>query len=183
MGTIRELVYMPLSSLLEADRNPKLHNDEGVIASINAFGYVEPQLLDERTGKLVAGHGRLKALRTLRESGAVAPDGILADEAGEWSAPVVRGWSSKDDREAEAVGIALNQQTIAGGFDERILSEMLHSFDDVVGHGALGFDEDEWDAHMAAFAILDGREPAQPKPIDPNAMYVECPNCQHRFVP
>ena len=55
--------YLPLSTLKPARRNPKRHSVVTVAKSMARFGYVAPMVLDERTGRLVAGHGRLESLK------------------------------------------------------------------------------------------------------------------------
>lgn len=105
----RRLVYVPIDELPSADRNPKAHDQSSTEKSIVRFGFMEPAVLDERTGKLVAGHGRRDTLLEMRDRGEDAPDGIVIDKRKGWTAPLVRGWASKDDAEAEAAGVALNR--------------------------------------------------------------------------
>jgi len=80
---------------------------------------------------MVGGHGRLKALMDRRESGAPPPEGIDED----WSAPVLRGWSSKNDEEALAYLIASNRTTELGGWDNTELLASLDRLDDLEGVG------------------------------------------------
>jgi ParB-like chromosome segregation protein Spo0J len=61
----RWIDYVPLDEIAEAHRNPKLHDRRGIRASVTRFGFVEPITIDERTGRLVAGHGRLEQLRAI----------------------------------------------------------------------------------------------------------------------
>lgn len=133
--TRRRLDYMPLTEVLEADVNPKRHDGGGIAASLARFGYVEPIALDERTGRLVAGHGRLEQLRALRERAGKTgrghrdgtggpPDGVVVED-GQWFVPVVRGWSSADDAEADAYLIASNRLSERGGWDEGALAALL----------------------------------------------------------
>ena len=61
--------YLPLSHLQVAPRNPKRHALDQLGASIGRFGYVEPIIVDERTGRLVAGHGRRDSLLRMPELG------------------------------------------------------------------------------------------------------------------
>lgn len=138
--TERWIEYVDLDHVVEADKNAKAHNVEGVAASIAAFGFVEAQTVDERTGKLVAGHGRLKALRRMRDAGADPPRGVVVDAEGRWTVPLVHGWSSKNDEEAHAAGIAINQQTIAGGWDNDKLDEMLAEARTLYDDAVLGFE-------------------------------------------
>src|SRR5215467_9634623 len=108
--------YLPLTGLKPATRNPKSHQVETVLASMERFGYVAPMILDERSGRLVAGHGRLESLKRAKLAGEEPPDRIrIAGD--EWLVPVVRGVSFTDDREAEAYLLADNQTTILGGWN------------------------------------------------------------------
>jgi hypothetical protein len=97
---MRRVEYLAVDEILPAERNPKLHAARDIDASITRFGFVEPIVMDERTGRLVAGHGRLEDLLTKQQGGGAPPDGIVVDEQGRWRVPVVRGWSSADDAEA-----------------------------------------------------------------------------------
>lgn len=120
----RRIEYIAIDVLPPADRNAKGHDAELIGASIDRFGFIEPCLLDERTHQLVAGHGRRERLIAKRDAGEEPPEGIVVRD-GMWTVPVVRGWSSADDAEAEAAGLALNQATIAGGWDSETLAAML----------------------------------------------------------
>jgi hypothetical protein len=117
--------YMPLEKILRAPRNPKNHNVQVIRGSMNRFGLVEQPALDERTGRLVAGHGRLEEWYRAKAAGESAPEGVVEGADGSWSVPVSRGWSSKDDAEAEAYLITSNNSVIMGGWDETGLNEML----------------------------------------------------------
>lgn len=62
-----EVVYRPLASLTPDPRNARTHPKrqiEQIIASIRSFGFTNPILADEH-GKLIAGHGRLRAAREM----------------------------------------------------------------------------------------------------------------------
>jgi hypothetical protein len=128
---------MPIDTLQDALKNPKLHSNE-IENSIGRFGYVEPIVLDERTNRIVAGHGRKAALLKLKSSGDVPPIGVVVNEKGEWIIPVIRGWASKNDKEAEAYLIASNRLVELGGWDEKELASMmsgLHTEDLLSGVG------------------------------------------------
>ena len=150
----RTIEYRSLASIREADRNPKRHNIEGVIASLSTLGVVDAiGIEDGRTGKLVAGHGRTTALRTMHARGMEAPQGVLL-VGDEWMVPVLVGWSSEDDTQAEQAIIGLNQHTIAGGWDNRILADMMA---DLQAAGspldAIGFEV--WTVEVDAEAIAE----------------------------
>jgi DNA modification methylase len=143
----RRVEYLPLAELKSAHRNPKLHAQDDIQASLARRGMVEPPTLDERTGRLVAGHGRVEALRALAAGGGAPPEGVERRGDG-WWVPVLRGWASKDDVDAEAYLVASNQLTIAGGWDEG-LRDILK---DLAGKDALeglGFGPAELEALLA----------------------------------
>lgn len=116
--------YVPLDSLTPALKNPKAHADGEIRGAIGEFGYVEPILVDERTGRMVGGHGRRENLIQMRDSGEDPPDGIMAAD-GDWLVPVTRGWSSRSDQQADALIIALNNLPMKGGWDKNTLAEMM----------------------------------------------------------
>lgn len=121
----RRIEYVRLSDLRGADLNPKNHDLAGLRRSIAAFGYTEPGLLDERTGRLVAGHGRLADLRERHALNGEVPDGITVDDDGEWLVPVIRGWASTDDAHAAAYLAASNKLSENGGWDTDTLPDYL----------------------------------------------------------
>lgn len=137
----RTLSYERVADILPAVVNAKRHDEGAVDRSLSRFGYVEPVIIDERTGRLVAGHGRLDALRRAEELGGDPPLGIVDD--GGWRVPVVRGWSSNSDDEAHALGVALNQTTISAGWDWPGLADLLQDLDDTSLLSAIGFKDDD----------------------------------------
>jgi hypothetical protein len=172
----RRLEYLPLDDLIPAERNPKRHNIDGIKAALSSFGVADViGLIDERTGRLIGGHGRTEALSDLRADGAPAPDGVRVDKSGRWSVPVFRGWASKNDSEADAVIIALNQHTMATGFDHQLYDTMLRDL------YAAGMDSmavmaaAEW---PAAFGEIPNFEPTNdPVPRLDNVSPNRCPSC------
>jgi DNA modification methylase len=137
--TIR-VEYMALSELLRAPRNPKHHDINAVLNSFSRFGFVNPVIRDERTGCLVAGHGRLDALQQQKTGREKPPEGIR-EVSDEWYLPVVRGLEFKDDAEAEAYLVADNQTTLLGGWNEADLAAILSEHAaSTRGLAGLGFD-------------------------------------------
>lgn len=147
--TKRSTQLMPLSEIKPAIRNPKDHDIGELTTSIKRFGYVDSPVLDERTGRLVAGHGRVEALRwLLKEDPEHPPDGVEgrgAEGRVEWLIPVQRGWASKNDREAEAFIIASNRLVELGGWNEAardaLLVEMAKDGDEALA--GIGFDSQD----------------------------------------
>lgn len=116
--------YMDLSEIQMAPRNPKLHATDEIAGSISHFGLAELPLLDERTERLVAGHGRIIDLRTRQAAGEAPPAYVRAD-GDRWLVPINRGWSSRSDEDAEAYLAASNNLTMLGGWDNPMLAVML----------------------------------------------------------
>ncbi len=163
--------YVSLRSLKTATRNPKLHAHDGIQKSVTQFGFMEPIVIDDRTGKMVAGHGRREALLELLEKGEAPPKGIALDGK-DWLVPVVRGWKSANDAEAEAALLAVNKLPEAGGWDLGALQEMLGSLSEQkIDLSSLGFSSAELDQAIQAanegvkevLATDDGERNATPE--------------------
>lgn len=157
MAERRRIEYMPLSEVERAPRNPKRHDADGIRASIDHFGLAEVPLIDERTGRLVAGHGRLDDLTGRRNDGQGPPDGVDVDEHGEWLVPVIRGWRSRSDPDAEAYLVASNQLTAKAGWDRQGLAELMADLQDIDPALAelTGFDAGELDDLARANEVVD----------------------------
>ena len=147
--TERAIKYTPLAALKAHPDNPKSHALDTLGASVARFGYVEPIVVDERTGYLISGHGRTEALRAAEAafpgSGEPVPDGIQIGEGGAWMVPVMTGWASKSDTEARAALIALNRTGEIGGWNDEALLTLLDDLDGVAGFGGIGFGADDLD--------------------------------------
>lgn len=140
--------WVPLKDLKADDRNPKKHDIAGTIRSLKRFGFVDPVVQDQRTGLLIAGHGRVEALKVLKERGEDPPGGI--DPDGGWKVPTFVGWSSTDDDEAGAALVALNRLTERGGWDSQALTELLTAVaGSADGLSGVGYDDDELDVLRA----------------------------------
>lgn len=137
--------YMKLADLERAPRNPKEHDLGAIHQSINKRGFVMPILVDERTGRIVAGHGRLDALLQKEKAGETAPNQIEVDKNGAWLVPVVRGVGFKTDAEAEAYLLADNQTTLLGGWNVPMLAESLKALEKAKLLEGTGFDQADLD--------------------------------------
>lgn len=179
--TERRVEYMRLDALVDAPRNPKRHDVATLRDSVTRFGMGELPLIDERTGRLVAGHGRAKTLRELMALDPEAPpDGVQRAEDGTWLVPVVRGWASRDDAEAEAYLLASNQLTIRGGWYEDDLLAMMRELDDLAG---TGFDKATLDALEKQLGGQDATELVVFEAHTDDEMTFEhrCPKCGFEF--
>lgn len=171
----RNITYMPLDELVPAARNPKKHRLDLLRSSMDRFGFAAPVLRDERTGRLVVGHGRAETLSQMRDAGQSPPDGVQLDTGGRWLVPVVRGWASRSDAEAEAYLLADNKHSELGGWDDAGLTSALTDL--------AGFDFDL--AELTGWApseledLLNAAAPAAPEPVAAvpatNAGFAETP--------
>lgn len=154
--------YMRLSELKANPRNPKSHDVGAIQASVGRFGFRDAVILDERTGQILSGHGRVETLARMAADGSSPPGGVEVVD-GQWSVPVQRGWASASDAEADAFVIAINRTTQLGGWDEEKLERLLV---DLAAQSALagtGYDGDDVDriineATQAAIGLTDPDE-------------------------
>lgn len=171
----RTIDYLPLDEIERATVNPKGHDKVGISASVERFGVVEILVVDERTGRLVSGHGRLDALLAAHAEGTPPPDGVEVDEAGRWLAPVVRGWASADDDEASAALVAVNRLVEKGGWadPDELIGILAGLRDRERLDVAVGYDNDDLDALIASLAesapapVPEARRPAVDPGPDP----------------
>lgn len=175
----RWLEYMRVSELETAPRNPNEHDRPNIKASIDRHGFVEAIVIDERTGRMVAGHGRREDLIDKRAAGEDPPEGIDVDAEGEWLVPVQRGWSSSSDADAEAYLVSSN---LAPRWDPTGLAELLGD----VAQSPLGLEGTGYDANSLTSLLGSLRPPDPPaefKPYDPDEMALEhkCPKCGFEF--
>lgn len=151
----RRLEYVPVDLLPDHPRNPRDHDLATLRASVLRFGYTTPALMDERTGLLAEGHGRKKATIALRDGGRPGdlpddapwpPEGIVVGDDGTWLVPLVRGWASANDTEAEAYLLAGNQR---GGWLPDVLADMLGDLATSDALDGTQFTTDDLDALLA----------------------------------
>jgi 3',5'-cyclic AMP phosphodiesterase CpdA len=99
-------------------------------------------------------------------AGESPPEGVLVDDDGTWLPPIVRGWSSRSDADAEAYLIANNRTTERGGWEERMLAEVLADVRDADPDllAATGFTPDD----LTRLARTDDHRPDEelPEPGD-----------------
>src|SRR6266478_1570738 len=119
----------PLERLIPYDRNPRTHSDAQIAqiaASIKAFGFNNPILVDSNSG-IIAGHGRLLAARQL---GLEQVPVIVLDHLSEI--------------QKRAYILADNKLVELGGYDDDLLrAELAELRDAEIDLGALGFSDDE----------------------------------------
>ena len=165
------LEYWPLS-LVVAHRfpiNPKDHDIGAMLGSVERFGYTNPCLFDEGTGRFLAGHGRMETLETRRDQGEPPPGRVIARD-GDWWIPVVRGIDFADPGEALAYLVADNRQTVLGGWLEDALADALQLVHDATGTlEGTGYDGEDLDRLLAASLVGPAADPAGDGESDPAA--------------
>ena len=138
-----EIEYLPLSEIVEADSNPKDHDIGQIYQSIKRFGFTQPIMMNENTGKLLAGHGRLQTLQQMKQASEKTPNRIK-EKDDEWLVPVLKGISFEDDMEAQAYLIADNRLTELGGWNT---GELVETLQDLIEGGldldGVGYDFDD----------------------------------------
>lgn len=122
------IVYTPIFELKGWKRNPKLHDRASIRASLKRFGFVSPIVMDEKSGRLVAGHGRLECCIEMFRANEPAPRRVQVKD-GTWLVPVLRGADFKTEAEAEAYLVADNYIGEIGGWNNAELTEMLKDID------------------------------------------------------
>lgn len=125
-----------IASLTPADYNPRKDLKPGdteyekLKTSIERFGYVEPAIFNERTGRIVGGHQRLKVMADL---GIETADVVIVD---------------LDENTEKALNVALNK--ISGEWDEPklvlLIADLQAADFDV---NLTGFDTDEIEALLS----------------------------------
>lgn len=145
-----QLIYVGIGDIKPLPGNAKKHVDGAIARSIARFGFVEPVVINDVTGHLLAGHGRLDALRAMRDAGDGVPVGVdVAD--GVWRVPSYHVHVPADDE--GAVSLALNRLVEKGGWDRDMVQAMLASMnlEDV---GIAGFDA-SWMGSVAGVTDQD----------------------------
>lgn len=158
---------MVLDEVKSAKRNPKEHDIDAIMASYKRFSAQDSPVLDERTKRLLSGHGRIEALIAIRDAGERAPGGIVVKD-GVWMVPIQRGGRTKNNKEARDYLITANRLTEVGGWDDEVLAEMLHEMEDFTGTGWDPEDEEfiELLTEQGHFDPLKGAEDPEPPLTD-----------------
>ena len=149
---MQKINFVRLSEIAKWPRNPKDHDLPSIEASIRRFGFIDPLVRDETTGRLVAGHGRAEALERLKKGGKERPARVEVAPDGEWLVPVLGGVSFENETDAEAYLIASNRLVETGGYDDTLLRAILADLRDADALGGTGFSEREVDAILKAAA-------------------------------
>jgi DNA modification methylase len=127
-----------LDELRPDPANPRAHDEQNldaIKASLARFGQVEPLVLQRGTNRLIAGHGRMTAMKAL----------------GWTDAEVVE--IDVDDLQATALGIALNRSGELASWDEAVLGRLLTELRAAGAMDGVGFSNDEIDDMLAKLEV------------------------------
>jgi aryl-alcohol dehydrogenase-like predicted oxidoreductase len=185
-----ELKYVPLSQAHRWDSNPKKHDLDRLIQSIETHGFGDPPKLDATLGCLTYGNGRVESLERMKAAGHPPPRGIGLLEDGEWAVPVIFGVDAESKAAAVAFAIDHNNLTLLGGdlgftdllqiWDEEGLQSVLLEAPDASDF-LTSLDSQDLDA------LLTGPD-FEPASADEQSRLdrkkeVTCPECGHEFRP
>src|SRR6267154_301911 len=138
----QRIEHWPLEKVVPYARNPRTHSDAQVAqiaASIAAFGFNNPILVDSKAG-IIAGHGRLLAARKL---GLEEVPVIVLDHL--------------TDAQKRGYIIADNQLALNTGWDEELLRlELAALQDEDFNVGLIGFEDEELARLLAAQDAAEG---------------------------
>lgn len=115
------MVY--LDELVELAGNAKDHDIGAIWDSIGEFGFLERVVINDVTGHMISGHGRVYGLREMYIGGISPPEGVDVGEGGRWMIPA-DGCRVEEGKE-RAAAIALNRTVELGGWDMELLREEL----------------------------------------------------------
>ena len=143
--------YIDIYDVVPDERNSKDH-DVGVLCeSMIRFGFTQPILINKVDNKILAGHGRIKALQSLHNQGYEAPKRIdvsydIEDEKIQtWYVPC-HCIDIKDEAEAEAYLIADNRLTEIGGWlDDKLVESLQHILEETGSLDGTGWDLEDLD--------------------------------------
>lgn len=165
-----KLELMSLGRIKSALVNPKKHDVEQLCSSIQRFGFSDFPTINETTGRLVEGHGRIEALKMLKQRKEAPPTNIGVDARGQWLVPVVRGLSWANDDEAQAYLLTHNQSTMGSGWDRSVGQVLADLRERNVNISGLGWRDDaikKMLTQVRAHNRSTASEDAPPPPSDP----------------
>jgi DNA modification methylase len=136
-----------LESRLDPE-NQKDHDVGALLESFETFGFTKPVLINEETGKVLAGHGRIKTTRAAFDDGRDPPDRTF-DDGEIWWMMVIRGLHMPKAK-GSAYLIADNRQVELGGWDEPKRLALLEQLARQRKLKGTGYDADDVD-RMARF--------------------------------
>lgn len=185
-----ELRYIPLAQAIRWDENPKRHDVDALVRSIETHGFGDPPKYDAALDALVYGNGRTEALERMRSEGREPPRGIGVTDDADWAVPVIFGVDAESRAAAVAFAIDHNNLTLLGGglttedllqiWDEEGLQRVLGDTPDA-GELLASLDPGDVDALLQGPAF-EPVSPDEQSRLDEKKL-VTCPDCGKEFRP
>ena len=143
--------YVDIYDVVPDERNSKDHDIGVLCESMIRFGFTQPVLINDADNKILAGHGRIKALQQLHSQGYEAPKRIdVTKDTGDdkieyWSVPC-HYININDKAEAEAYLIADNRLTEIGGWlDDKLVDSLQNILEETGSLDGIGWDLEDLD--------------------------------------
>lgn len=153
---------IPLTKLKPAKYNPRIMTEEefeGLKASIEAFDFVEPIVINKDM-TIIGGHQRFEVAKALGHK--TIPANVL----------------DLNKHQEKKLNVLLNSQSISGKYDELKLAEILE---------ILKLDDDYEKLRLNRLEPIDLSENYQNKEVNAEDLLgdntVECPRCKFEFEP
>ena len=177
-----QIEYVPLSILKRWTKNPKDHDLGAIHVSVNDFGFRQPMSVNQQSGELEAGHGRLDVLQQKFDAKESPPEYIDVDpETGEWLVPVQ--FFDDDETTHMRYAIADNRLVELGGWDYPALVEDLNFLYENATLDATGYDVDDLDKlekkinpDIGNISLDDAKDSESEKET-----LTTCPKCNFKF--
>jgi len=131
------LTTIHIDKVLEFKGNPKQHDLDDLADSLETFGYIAPIIVNSENMQILAGHGRLDALKRLRDTGEQPPTGIDVN----WRVPVID--VALDPELHEAYIVRDNKSTEVGGWNKDLLKQILERQHELGMLKATGYSDSE----------------------------------------
>lgn len=189
------VVYLRVDEVERWPRNPKKHDLGKIERSMRRHGFVLPITRDTKTGRLVAGHGRLEVLQRMMAQGQLPPKRVKVADDGMWMVPVLNGIEFATEADAEDYLLTDNRLVELGGWDpgelKAILDDQMEAGTDV---GELGWTADDLRILEASLEVQQrleeppGEQPAEEPPEafrtfdGTEKATVNCPRCGFHIV-
>ncbi len=185
-----ELRYIPLAQAKLWDLNPKIHDLEALVRSIELHGFGDPPKFDSSLDALVYGNGRTEALGRMKEGGSLLPRGIVKLKDGDRALPVIFGVDAASREAAMGFAVDHNHLGLMGGdlgfaeltalWDEAGLKAVLEQIPDASTLLA-SLDSSQVEALLKGPDFEPVSADQQSRLDEKNS--VQCPECGHEFQP
>lgn len=135
--------------------NPKDHDVGALLESFEEFGYIDPVILNEKTGTVISGHGRIKTTRAAFNDGRDPPYNVH-DDGRMWHLMVIRGVTLTKVK-GKAYLLAGNMGDLAG-WDEPKKLALLEQLAKARRLKGTGYDGDDVDRMRRFYERLQKRK-------------------------